>query len=246
MWQQADDGEMRDWENALSYAENLELGGYEDWRLPNAKELQSIIEYTRSPQSTSSAAIDPLFQISEIEDTEGNPGQYPYFWTGTTHQDGPNPYSSAVYIAFGEAQGLMNDRLMDVHGAGAQRSDPKSGDRGAYPVYHGPQGDVRYVYNAVRCVRDAGILSATGVSCDDQDKFRVIPNPVKDFCMIQTYAMKGEYTLKLYNSSVQLLKEKSGIKENEFSLDLSAYATGVYFICLLSQTDINTLKIFKQ
>ena len=33
MWQQADDGTTRDWENALLYAEDLDLAGNEDWRL---------------------------------------------------------------------------------------------------------------------------------------------------------------------------------------------------------------------
>ena len=80
--------------------------------------------------------------------------QYPYFWTGTTHLDGPLPGSGAVYIAFGKAQGYMNGLLMDVHGAGAQRSDPKDGDPADYPSYWGPQGDVRYVFNYIRCVRD--------------------------------------------------------------------------------------------
>lgn len=154
MWQQDDDGILRDWENALSNAENLTLAGYSDWRLPNAKELQSIVDYTRCPDITNSPAIDPIFSTTEINDPDGNPGQYPYFWTGTTHLDGVNPYSGAVYIAFGEAQGQMFGNLMDVHGAGAQRSDPKSGNANDYPEFFGPQGDVRYVYNAVRCVRD--------------------------------------------------------------------------------------------
>lgn len=154
MWQKADDGVARDWEEALAYAENLELGTHSDWRLPNAKELQSIVDYTRSPQTTNSPAIDPIFDTTEINDPEGNPGQYPFFWSGTTHLDGANPYVSAVYIAFGEGQGMMDGTLMDVHGAGCQRSDPKSGDSNAYPEFFGPQGDVRYVYNYVRCVRD--------------------------------------------------------------------------------------------
>ena len=47
----------------------------------------------------------------------------------------------------------MNNVLMDVHGAGCQRSDPKSGNSDDYPQFFGPQGDVRYVYNYVRCVR---------------------------------------------------------------------------------------------
>jgi ribonuclease BN (tRNA processing enzyme) len=154
MWQKTDDGEGKDWKGALCYAENLELASYSDWRLPNAKELQSIVDYTRSPQTTHSPAIDPIFECTQIEDPEGNPGQYPFYWTSTTHLDGRNPNASAAYIAFGEAQGQMHGKLMDVHGAGAQRSDPKSGNKQDYPQYFGPQGDVRYVYNYVRCVRD--------------------------------------------------------------------------------------------
>ncbi len=152
MWQKADDGTARDWQESLAYSENLTLGNKSDWRLPNAKELQSIVDYTRSPQTTNSPAINPLFECSEITDPNGNKN-YPFYWTGTSHLDGANPYSSAVYIAFGEGQGEMNGVLMDVHGAGCQRSDPKSGNINEYPQFFGPQGDVRYVYNYVRCVR---------------------------------------------------------------------------------------------
>lgn len=154
MWQKADDGVSRDWEEALAYAENLELASKSDWRLPNAKELQSIVDYTRSPQTTNSPAINTVFETSEITDPNGNTGHYPFFWTGTSHLDGMNPYASAVYIAFGEGQGEMNGILMDVHGAGCQRSDPKSGNKNDYPQFFGPQGDVRYVYNYSRCVRN--------------------------------------------------------------------------------------------
>ena len=153
MWQKADDGKGRDWETSLKYSEDLELAGYTDWHLPNAKELQSIVDYSRSPQTTNSPAIDPIFSTSEIKNPEGNSGQYPFFWTSTTHLDGVNPSASAVYISFGEGQGKMHNHLMDVHGAGCQRSDPKSGSKNQYPTYFGPQGDVRYVYNYVRCVR---------------------------------------------------------------------------------------------
>ena len=153
MWEQKDDEISRDWEEALFYAENLNLANKTDWRLPNVKELQSIVDYTRSPQTTDSPAINPIFETTEINDPDGNIGQYPFFWTSTTHLDGVNPYASGVYIAFGEGQGKMNNTLMDVHGAGCQRSDPKSGNIDDYPQFFGPQGDVRYVYNYVRCVR---------------------------------------------------------------------------------------------
>ncbi len=152
MWQHSDSGKGASWQDALEYAQKLELANFTDWRLPNAKELQSIVDYTRSLQTSNSAAIDPVFAVSEIKDPNGNM-QYPYYWTSTTHLDGRNPYDSAVYISFGEAQGKMNDQLMDVHGAGAQRSDPKMGHSDIYPDFFGPQGDVRYVLNYIRCVR---------------------------------------------------------------------------------------------
>ena len=159
MWQQADDGNGRLWEESLAYCEALTLGGDDDWRLPNAKELQAIVDYGRSPDTTNSAAIDPIFATTSIIDPDGNVN-YPYYWTNTSHLNGMQPGSFAVYIAFGEAQGFMeqppnsgNYQLLDVHGAGSQRSDPKTGDTGDYPNGHGPQGDVIYIYNYSRCVR---------------------------------------------------------------------------------------------
>jgi hypothetical protein len=154
MWMKTDSGTTMNWEQALDYAENLEYAGYDDWRLPNAKELQSIVDYTRAPDATDPAqmgpAIDPIFDITSDDS---------FFWTSTTHVEGPAG-DFAAYVAFGEAWGYMeqppgsgNYVLMNVHGAGAQRSDPKSGDPGDYPYGHGPQGDVIRIYNYVRCVR---------------------------------------------------------------------------------------------
>jgi len=81
-------------------------------------------------------------------------GHYPFFWTSSTHLDGVNPYSGAAYIAFGKALGKMNDVLMDVHGAGAQRSDRRTGSRDDFPSNgRGPQGDEARVFNMVRPVR---------------------------------------------------------------------------------------------
>ena len=159
MWQKADNGTAISWADALGYAEGLELDGYSDWRLPNAKELQSIVDYTRSPATTNSAAIDPIFQCTQITDEGGNPN-YGFYWTGTTHVSANGTGGYAVYVAFGEALGYMESypgagyyTLMDVHGAGAQRSDPKVGDPADYPLGHGPQGDVIRIKNYVRCVR---------------------------------------------------------------------------------------------
>jgi len=157
MWSQDDSGEGMIWEDALDWVHQKnkeEYLGYSDWRLPNAKELQSIVDYSRSPDTKDSAAIDRVFEISEIINEAGKK-DYPFFWTSTTHIKSNGIGDNAVYISFGRALGYMEvfGGWVDVHGAGAQRSDPKSGDQDSFPSYFGPQGDVRRLYNYVRCIR---------------------------------------------------------------------------------------------
>jgi len=52
MWSQTPSSTLG-WVNAITYAENLTLAGYADWRLPNIKELQSLIDVTRATASGS-------------------------------------------------------------------------------------------------------------------------------------------------------------------------------------------------
>ena len=55
MWQQVPSA-TTNWNGALTNAENLSLGGYTDWRLPNIKELQSLTDYTLATATTSASA----------------------------------------------------------------------------------------------------------------------------------------------------------------------------------------------
>lgn len=153
MWAQDDSGKGMDWEHALAYCEGLALAGQNDWRLPSVKELESIVDYTRSPETTHTAAIDPLFKTTQITDPDGTK-DYPYFWSATTFLGSAQAGDMAAYVAFGRSIGkLANGTLVDAHGAGAVRSDPKSGTASAYPKYLGPQNDLQRVFNYARCVR---------------------------------------------------------------------------------------------
>lgn len=136
MWKKDDSGEGLDWEHALAYADDLEFASYDDWRLPNVKELQSIVDY-----SGVYPAIDKThFNITD-EDS--------YFWSSTSAYfskngtDEQRKYYWAWYVAFGYAVGPDGE---DSHGAGAVRYDSK--------IEGGPVGeDAERVYNFARAVR---------------------------------------------------------------------------------------------
>ena len=165
MWAQDDSGidtpDGLNWEEALAWVESQNAAnylGYSDWRMPSIKELQSIIDYSRSPGTTDSAAIDALFNATAIINEAGET-DYGFYWSGTTHSNWSDSAGSAgAYVSFGRAMGYMEDVWQDVHGAGAQRSDPKSGDPADYPTGNGPQGDAIRIYNFVRLVRGGDVV----------------------------------------------------------------------------------------
>lgn len=149
MWATADNGKGVEWKDALVYAKNSKLAGYSDWRLPNVKELQSIVDYSYSTSSTQKelqkAAINPMFSCTEITNEAGKL-DYGYYWTSTSAQfTKGEPYYFAWYVAFGQA---VNPNGVDSHGAGAVRFDTK------YEGGNLGEGGERY-YNYVRLVRDA-------------------------------------------------------------------------------------------
>lgn len=135
MWMQDDSGKGLDWENALAYGENLEFAGHDDWKLPNIKELQSIVDYAGPVP-----AIDRTF--FKISDNDS------YFWTSTSAYFAKVSVEKqkrywAWYVAFGKAVGGDGE---DLHGAGATRYDTK--------YEGGPTGeDAERIYNYARAVR---------------------------------------------------------------------------------------------
>ena len=87
MWQKATAPGTYLWEEALDYSENLTLAGYDDWRLPNIKELTSLVSDSNSPR------IDTNF----FPDTVGS-----NYWSSSsfpTLRPADN-YSSAWYVEF--------------------------------------------------------------------------------------------------------------------------------------------------
>ncbi len=260
MWMRDDSQIGMDWESALIYAQTKNAEnylGYSDWRLPNAKELHSILDYTRSPTTTNSAAIDPVFQCSSIID-EGGETNYPFYWTSSTHAN-MNNGAWGAYICFGEALGWMeqpvppfNVSLLDVHGAGAQRSDPKSGSADDYPQGHGPQGDLVRIENFVRLVRDMDI--STGLNDNPLEKpvgftlSKAYPNPFNPSTTVHyTLPVANHIKLSLFNLRGQelalLVKQYQAAASYTFNINGGELSSGVYVVVLESGTQRLAQKI---
>ncbi|GIQ87716.1 protein of unknown function DUF1566, partial [Kipferlia bialata] len=153
------------WGGAFAFANgmnSISFAGHTDWRVPSAKELQSIVDYTTDIDAGDPPIDTAYFDIS-TRTNEAVDSDYPWFWSSTTHvayvaEESSSPEGeSAVYVAFGRAMGYSetaDPQWADVHGAGCQRSDPKTGDPSDYSTGHGPQGDAVRIYNHVRLVRD--------------------------------------------------------------------------------------------
>jgi hypothetical protein len=127
-WAKADSGKGMNWEAALAFVQSKNAEKYMgrgDWRLPSAKELQSIVDYTRSPDTSGSAAINPLFICTPITNEVGK-ADYAFYWTSTTHAS-LNAGANAVYIAFGRAAGWPSGI---PGGGGAGRGAPGRGAPG--------------------------------------------------------------------------------------------------------------------
>jgi hypothetical protein len=75
-WQRQHFNNAMIWEDALSRCENLELGGYNDWRLPTVKELETILDERR---------LQPTIDIVAFPNTPAA-----WFWSCTAIQYPPN------------------------------------------------------------------------------------------------------------------------------------------------------------
>jgi len=73
------------WVDAINYCQELTLGGNDDWRLPNQKELLSIVDY-----STYNPAISSVFQNTTSS----------HYWSSTTSA-GYSGFAWSVSFYFG-------------------------------------------------------------------------------------------------------------------------------------------------
>ncbi|MEW6039998.1 MAG: DUF1566 domain-containing protein [Elusimicrobiota bacterium] len=74
------------WESALTFCEGLSYAGYSDWRLPNRRELMSIVDY---------GTYNPSINTTYFLNTQSN-----WYWTSTTYVPDTS-YAWGVYFTNG-------------------------------------------------------------------------------------------------------------------------------------------------
>ncbi len=145
LYWQKDSAQADTWKEALSYCENLEYAGYDDWRLPNKNELLSLVDYSKAG--------------TEAEVFSSFPGMTPdIFWTST----GSNHGTWLIYMKDGTL-GTTSDE-----GGGGVVVDARSIKRDEIE-------EEEDLHPVVRCVRsllddktDIPVCGETGIApCKD-------------------------------------------------------------------------------
>jgi hypothetical protein len=95
MWQQGNAPEKKTWKDALKYCEELTLSGYSDWRLPDVKELSSLIDETKNK----SPLIDACFPDTKTDD---------YYWSSSVYAPDTND-AWDVSFNYGYVSGSSKD-----------------------------------------------------------------------------------------------------------------------------------------
>lgn len=85
-WQKSDDAVARNWQDALAYCEDLSLASKADWRLPNIRELKSIVRESRYYPAT-----DPAF-VSHSSN----------YWSATSVAGHPVAHAWSVHFGNGD------------------------------------------------------------------------------------------------------------------------------------------------
>ena len=98
MWQQEDDNIMKQWPGALNYCNGLSFAGHTDWRLPNKRELVSILDY-----STYNPTIDTTaFPKTKLF----------HYWSSTTSA---NETSNVWYVLFDNSRVFFDDKTFNYY-----------------------------------------------------------------------------------------------------------------------------------
>ena len=99
---------LKTWTNALTYTEDVTVCGYVDWRLPNSKELFSLID-----RSQSGPALPVGYPFTNVQS-----GIDDLYWSSTTYAFDPTGAWTIDMLLGGLIPLLKNRSCFRVAGSG--------------------------------------------------------------------------------------------------------------------------------
>ncbi len=112
MWAKSADEKMK-WDNAMEYAKNLRLGGYDDWRLPTKEELGAVVTLCGG-ELVGYVDKDWEYIMGKNKANENYQANYEakgfasyYYWSSTTYAG--NSRNDAWYVRFYDGYQSRND-----------------------------------------------------------------------------------------------------------------------------------------
>lgn len=108
MWEKSVSASAMTWASALSYCAAQTTGGYTDWRLPDVRELESLIDFSRD-----TPVLDPVFTVNA-------PGAY--LWSGSPYGiDGyTDAYAFGIDLEYGTTNWLSGGNIYALCVRGGQ------------------------------------------------------------------------------------------------------------------------------
>ena len=256
MWSQDDNGEQIYWKEALAYAESATLAGYDDWRLPNIKELQSIADYSVDEIPVLNTNMFNLTDVTNIVDGIIEQANYPFYWSSTS-----NPIETYDNNVDGDAEEGMSGTIWawilasgynvdmggyDLHGAGSivfvSKTEENSGIEDSVPTM-------------LRLVRDTEVTNGIDDSQSDAatlpNQFELAqnyPNPFNPSTTISfTLPSESNITLEIYNMAGQLtatlVDDKLSQGNHKVQWQAANMSSGIYFYKLTSGSSSQTKRM---
>ena len=261
MWAKNDNGSGLNWTDALAWVQTKNSQnylGHNDWRMPDIKELQSIIDYSHSPDYDNSPAINTSYFNCTPTINEAGQSDWGYYWSSTTHESYTTTNgggAEADYIPFGRALGWPSTQTkwVDVHGAGCQRSDQKIGPPYSWAILKttivnavtytgysfGPQGDAIRGANYVRIVRTISGSTEIFNTSSSANEYKPTENSFYQTIIIQNTT--GAENYQLVNVMGQTVWVGNQIEKQNFV----HLTSGIYFLNIANQKNIQTIKLLK-